>query len=50
MKGTARGEDCYMGWILDIVIVLIVGYVIYSNAKRGFNKVIAFFDKNLKTE
>ena len=31
-----------MGWILDIVIVLIVGYVIYSNAKRGFNKVIAF--------
>lgn len=31
-----------MGWILDIFVVLIIGYVIYSNARRGFNKVIAF--------
>ncbi|MBR3446566.1 MAG: hypothetical protein IKH27_02005 [Oscillospiraceae bacterium] len=31
-----------MGWILDILVVLIVGYVIYSNAKRGFSKVLAF--------
>lgn len=31
-----------MGWILDILVVLLIGYVIYSNAKRGFNKVIAF--------
>ena len=31
-----------MGWILDILVVLIVGYVIYSNARRGFSKVLAF--------
>ena len=31
-----------MGWILDILIVLLVGYVIYSNGKRGFNRVLAF--------
>ena len=31
-----------MGIILDILIVLIVGYVIFSNARRGFGKVLVF--------
>lgn len=37
-----RREDTFMGLIFDILVILIVIYAIYSNAKRGFGKVLVF--------
>lgn len=39
---SCRREETFMGLIYDILVILIIAYVIYTNAKRGFGKVLVF--------